>query len=219
MRLRFEDCLLDLGTRELLRGSETVGLPHKAFQLLELLLRQRPNAISKEDLHQGLWPDTFVVDGNLTNLVNQLRAALGDDSHNQRIIRTVQRFGYAFRAKTAELPAADAAESAGAGMVYRLLWRNREIALADGENLIGRDQGAAICVDEGSVSRHHARISIGRAGARLEDLESKNGTYVGGRKVKKPVPLKDGDSLRFGSVAMVFRRYEAGKSTETASSR
>ena len=67
------------------------------------------------------------------------------------------------------------------------------------------------------MSRHHARILIDESGARLEDLGSKNGTYQGGRRVGKPGPWNDGDALRLGSVAMVFRRLEAGASTATAS--
>jgi DNA-binding winged helix-turn-helix (wHTH) protein len=215
MRLRFGDCLLDSGTREVLRGGEAVGLSPKAFQLLELLVRQRPNALSKEELHQGLWPDTFVADGNLANLVNELRTALNDDARHPKIIRTVQRYGYAFQAGVESLPEPGA--PAAAGVAYRLIWGDREIALGQGENLIGRDQNAVVWVDDVSVSRHHARILIDESGARLEDLGSKNGTYHGGRKVGKVVPLKDGDALRLGSVAMIFRRLEAGNSTATVS--
>ncbi len=215
MRLRFGDCVLDSGTREVLRGGGPVALSPKAFQLLELLVRQRPNALSKEQLHHGLWPDTFVADGNLANLVNELRTALNDDARQPRIIRTVQRYGYAFQAGAESLP--DAGVPGKAGVAYRLIWGDREIALGLGENLIGRDQDAVVWVDDVSVSRHHARIVIDESGARLEDLGSKNGTYRGDRKVAKPVSLSDGDALRLGSVAMVFRRLEAGASTATAS--
>jgi DNA-binding winged helix-turn-helix (wHTH) protein len=212
MQLRFEDCLLDSGTREVFRGERQVHLSPKAFQLLELLARSRPTAISKEEIHQRLWPGTFVADGNLANLVNEIREGLGDDARQPRIIRTVQRFGYAFEAKAESLPA-----PREGGVAYRLLWGDREIALAEGANLIGRDQDAVVWVDDVSVSRHHARIVIDASGARLEDLGSKNGTYVGSGKVGDAVSLRDGDAVRLGSVAMVFRRFEAGTSTETLS--
>jgi len=215
MRLRFDDLVLDFGTREILRGGATVPVSPKAFQLLELLARQRPTALSKEDLHHGLWPDSFVVDGNLANLVAELRRALGDDAQQPRFIRTVQRFGYAFQAQAQALPDAKPGELEGGA--YRLIWAKREIALVDGENLMGRDQNAVVWLDDASVSRHHARITIDGSGARLEDLGSKNGTYVGNRKVEKAVVLKDGDNVRLGSVALIFRRFEAGTSTETAS--
>ncbi len=215
MRLRSDDFILDFGTREILRGGMAVPVSPKAFQLLELLVRQRPTALSKEDLHRGLWPDSFVVDGNLANLVNELRKALGDSAQSPRFIRTVQRFGYAFQAEAQALPDARPRQTAGAA--YRLMWGKREIALVEGENLMGRDQGAVVWLDDASVSRHHARITIEGSTARLEDLGSKNGTYVGGRKVENTVILEDGDSVRLGSVALVIRRYEAGTSTETAS--
>jgi DNA-binding winged helix-turn-helix (wHTH) protein len=217
MRHRFEGCLLDLGTRELFRGERQVHVSPKAFQLLELLVASRPNAISKEDLHRRLWPGTFVADGNLANLINELRSGLGDDAREPRIVRTVPRFGYAFHASVV----AEAAEGTAAGdaarLVYRLVWGEREIALPAGENLIGRDQTVRVWVDDGSVSRQHARIVIDASGARIEDLGSKNGTYIGTRRIETLVALKDGDSLRFGSVAMVFRRFEAGTPTDTLS--
>ena len=60
---------------------------------------QRPKALSKAEIHKALWPDTFVTETNLANLVVELRAALGDDAQSQRIVRTLPRFGYAFCAE------------------------------------------------------------------------------------------------------------------------
>jgi len=218
MRLRFEGCVLDLATREVFRGGGQVHLSPKAYQLLELLAGTRPNAIAKEEIHQRLWPDTFVADGNLANLVNELRNGLGDDAREPRIIRTVPRFGYAFQASAAAEDGAEgAAPGIAAGFAYRLVWGDREITLEAGENLVGRDQTVRVWVDDGSVSRHHARIVIGASGARIEDLGSKNGTHLRGRKLDAPADLRDGDDIRLGSVVMVFRRFEAGTSTETLS--
>lgn len=217
MQLRFENVVLDLGRREIRRRDEAIPVTPKAFQLLELLVRKRPDAVSKDTLHQSLWPDAFVVDGNLANLVSELREALGDDARHPRMIRTVQRFGYAFQAEARGVPAE---KPAGASALsYRLLWGEREIALAEGENLIGRDQDASVFVDDVSVSRHHARIVIDDTGASLEDLGSKNGTYLAGKKVESRAALSDGESIRLGSVALVFRRFETGGSTESVSSR
>lgn len=214
MQLSFDQFVLDLGRREILRDGAAVPVTPKAFQLLEQLVRRRPDAVSKDALHQSLWPDAFVVDGNLANLVSELREALGDDARQPRIIRTVQRFGYSFQADTKSQPAA---LSAAAKIVYRLVWGAREIALADGENILGRDQDARVFVDDVSVSRHHARILIDSGGARLEDLGSKNGTYVGGRRIEQAAALSDGESIRLGSVAFIFRRFDSGTSTESVS--
>ena len=79
MPVRFGMFLLDEETRELLRGDTRVPLSPKAFELLSILVAERPKAISKSDLQDRLWPATFVVEKNLTNLVGQIREALGDD--------------------------------------------------------------------------------------------------------------------------------------------
>ena len=65
----FGSFVLDPETRELRRGSESVPLSPKAYQLLEALVVDRPKALSKSALQERLWPDTFVLDKNLVNLV------------------------------------------------------------------------------------------------------------------------------------------------------
>src|SRR6185503_20450590 len=97
LRLRFGAFVLDPQTRELLRGDAPVPLSPKAFDLLNILVAERPKAFSKSDLQERLWPATFVVEKNLANLVSEIRDALGDTPANPRFIRTVHRFGYAFR--------------------------------------------------------------------------------------------------------------------------
>ena len=93
----FGDFVLDLDSRELRRGAETLKLSPKALQLLECLVASRPKALSKAELQDRLWPGTFVVEKNLANLVKEIRETLGDTPSEQRYIRTVPRFGYAFR--------------------------------------------------------------------------------------------------------------------------
>ena len=97
MRVRFSPYVLDLESRQLLRGDDVVHLSPKAFDLLSILVSDRPKALSKSDLQERLWPGTFVVEKNLANLVSEIRDAIGDDPANPRFIRTVHRFGYAFR--------------------------------------------------------------------------------------------------------------------------
>ena len=52
--------------------------------------------------------------------------------------------------------------------------------LAEGENIIGRGVDASVWIDAPGISRHHARIVVREGTATLEDLGSKNGTYVAG---------------------------------------
>ena len=96
MRLSFGDFVLDTDTRELRRGSQPLHLSTKAFHLLEVLAAKRPSAVSKADLHERLWPDTFVVEKNLVNLISEIRDALGDNPSEPQFIRTVHRFGTPF---------------------------------------------------------------------------------------------------------------------------
>jgi TolB-like protein/Tfp pilus assembly protein PilF len=104
MRVLFGDCTFDSDARTLQRGSETMRLSGKAFQLLELLLAARPNPIAKEELFAKLWPDTFVSEANLASLVKEIRAAIGDDARAPRFVRTAHRFGYAFSGPVTETP-------------------------------------------------------------------------------------------------------------------
>jgi DNA-binding winged helix-turn-helix (wHTH) protein len=213
MQLRFGDCVFDPDTREVFRGETLVPMPPKVFQLLELLILERPRAIAKSALHERLWPDTFVSDANLANLVADLRQALGDDAKRPHIIRTIQRFGYAFQAEAV-------AVSAGAARgrsEFRLIWGDREIALVEGENILGRERDAVAWIDVYSVSRQHARIFVSGDGATLEDLGSKNGTFLRGDRVSGAAAIEDGDEIRIGTAVMTLRRF-TGVSTRTARS-
>ena len=104
MRVVFGDCEFDSARRLLFRHGSAVSLSPKAFQLLELLLDRRPEALAKAELLEELWPDTFVSDASLHNIVAEVRAALGDAPMAARYIRTVPRFGYAFHADAHPAP-------------------------------------------------------------------------------------------------------------------
>jgi DNA-binding winged helix-turn-helix (wHTH) protein len=205
MRLGVGDWVFDSDSREVVRHGRAVPLSPKSFALLELLIRRRPKAVSKAEIHKHLWPGTFVSPANLANLVVELRAALGDDARKPKILRTVTRFGYAFSAEDTT-----AVDSPGASRLFacRLVWGPRDIPLDSVENLIGRDSASVVWIDDVSVSRRHARIAIDDAGATIEDLGSKNGTYVRGRRIEKPTRLEDRDPIRIGPASIVFRMFQ-----------
>jgi DNA-binding winged helix-turn-helix (wHTH) protein len=215
MQVHFEDCLFDSETHEVFRSGRPVPLSPKAFHLLEILIRERPKAVEHRTLHSELWPGIFVTDANLPNLVAELRSALGDDARNPHVIRTVRGFGYAFSASTRTVSPAEAAPYDGP--VYRLIWGNREIALVPGENGIGRATDSTLWVDDSAVSRHHARIVIGEAGAMLEDLGSKNGTFVRGKRISGKRRLADEDPIRIGPANLIFRIFRQTGSTASKS--
>ena len=166
---------------------------------------------------ETLWPGVFVAEGNLARLVAELREAIGDDAHEPKFVRTLHGFGYAFAGKVSS--AADHPRAGVSDVVFKLVWNDREIALAEGENILGREREAAAWIDVHSVSRHHARIVVSGDRAILEDLGSKNGTFLKGESVKAPRALRDGDRVRIGTVEMTFRRYVGGIPTESVHSR
>jgi len=215
VRLRFGEHVFDSATREVLRGGRPLAISPKAFVLLELLLDRRPGAVSKENIHTLLWPDVHVSEANLGNLVVELRSALGDNARRPRILRTVSRFGYAFIAEVSEERPGRGIASRPTGPAYRLVWGRREIALDPGDNLIGRDREAAVWIDDESVSRRHARISIGDGGASIEDLGSKNGTSVGGRRIRDLVPLTDRNVVTIGPATLTLRVLQRTGSTRS----
>jgi hypothetical protein len=76
--------------------------------------------------------------------------------------------------------------------------------LLDSELLVGRAPECTISIPDGSVSSKHARVTRSPEGFILEDLRSRNGTFVNGEKVDKPRLLADGDVVRFGKIIMTF---------------
>jgi DNA-binding winged helix-turn-helix (wHTH) protein len=212
-RLHFDRFTLDTGTRELMADGGIVHLSPKAFDLLEILVQKRPEAVPRAELEKRIWRSTHVSDTSLAGLVGELRKALGDQGRPARFVRTVHSFGYAFcgTMSATKRPPAPAAESRSA---YLLIVGRREIALVAGENLLGREAGAVAWLDSASVSRRHARIVIAGDTATLEDLGSRNGTRLEEREVKGPVPLADGDAIELGSVRMLFRIVPAGETED-----
>jgi DNA-binding winged helix-turn-helix (wHTH) protein len=212
VRTRFGSLTLDTDARQLLRGSEVVPLSPKAFDLLALLLEHRPRALSKSELHERLWPETFVTESNLAGLVAEIRRAVQDDARTPRFVRTVQRFGYAF-AGTVGDAGADAAPSFDPSGFWLSSGR-RKIPLMQGENVLGRDADAG-GFDSATVSRRHARIVIEGERAYLEDLGSKNGTSLHGQRIGDREALADGDTIGLGAVVLRFHMPSNDRSTRT----
>jgi DNA-binding winged helix-turn-helix (wHTH) protein len=214
MRVRFGPYLLDLESRQLLRGDQIVHLSPKAFDLLSILVSDRPKALSKGDLQDRLWPGTFVVEKNLANLVGEIREAIGDAPSNPRFIRTVHRFGYAFRET---LPGDEAGRSTkrGGSISFRLKWVDGRVSLVEGEHVLGRDPDAEIFLNHPGISRRHALIKISGGQATIEDVGSKNGTFVREQRVSGSRALHDGDIIGVGSVKLTLSVFRSPGSTET----
>jgi DNA-binding winged helix-turn-helix (wHTH) protein len=209
---RFGDFTLDPGTRQLLWSGAEVHLSPKAFDLLALLVANHARAVSKEELQQRLWPSTFVEETNLATLIAEIRRALSDSAASPRFVRTIYGFGYRFVGDLIE----DVAASRSEPLRVRLwlLVEHRQIPLLEGPNVIGRGEDAAIQMDAPGVSRHHARILVAGSDATLEDLGSKNGSYVNGTLVTSR-RLSDRDEIRLGATVLTFRIASQTSPTET----
>jgi DNA-binding winged helix-turn-helix (wHTH) protein len=214
LRLRFGAWVFDAESRELRGPAGAVHLSPKAFDLLGLLLESRPRVLSKAELHDRLWASTFVSDSSLASLVKEIRRALGDPVRQPAFLRTVHGFGYSFCGEALE--ATPRTGLARDGVSSFLVWGPRELLLADGENLLGRGLDASARVESATVSRWHARIVLAAAGATIEDLGSKNGTYLNGRRLSGPVTIADGDAITLGSVRLLFRVVSPTDSTQTS---
>lgn len=201
MRARFADCVFDSDRHELTCGGLAKALPPKSFLLLEALVRAHPAAVSKTELYAQIWPGVFVEEGNLHNLIADVRQAIGDGERT--IIRTVHRIGYALAAEVSqEEPAA-----------ARLVIGSRQWPLPHGETVIGRD-----LLGTPDVSRRHAGIVVRGSAATIRDLGSKNGTFVRGERIEEETDLASGDEIVFGLTRAVILFQEPGSPTITAES-
>jgi DNA-binding winged helix-turn-helix (wHTH) protein len=216
VRLQFDDLTFDSDTRQLWTGKGEVRLSPKAFDLLALLISCRPRAVSKVEIRDHLWPGTYVSDSSLPSLVSEIRDVIADHRRKPGLIRTVHGFGYAFQWE--KEPALQPVSQSDARQGW-LIGSTAEVALAPGENIIGREGEGVIVVKSSTVSRRHARISLDSSGAVVEDLGSKNGTYVNDQRISAPTPIVDGDQVRIGSLLFTFRMSLGSGTTETQASR
>jgi DNA-binding winged helix-turn-helix (wHTH) protein len=217
LRVRFGEFVLDTDSRQLLRQGAEVHLQPKTFELLALLVRARPKVLGKQVIRDQLWPDVVVGEASLTVAVAELRAALGDDAKEPRHVRTVYGFGYAFAGEVEMVGADPSPPRPGAVVAPRVLWEKRVIPLVEGENVLGRDEGVTVRIDAPGVSRRHARIRVDATGATIEDLGSKNGTFVGDdtAPIAGACPLPDDSRFRLGRVLLVFRSAPETGETRT----
>jgi len=209
MIARFRYFKVDFSRRQLMRDDVVVHLTPKAFDLLAVRIDEAPRVVRKSELHERLWPRTFVSDATLVGLVKELRRALVDNNSSAPVIRTAHRIGYAFSA------ALDRKESRDPAVSRWIVAGDRRIELRAAENFIGRDPACTVWLNIPGVSRRHARIMIGVENTMLEDLGSKNGTTLREALVTAPTVLHDGDRIRVGPVVVTYHASTSGMPTET----
>ena len=209
MRWTFGDFTIDTDERRLLRRGEEAHVSPKAFAFLELIVDRRPAAVSREEIYECLWPRTFVSESNLASIAAEVRQALGDDARKPRYLRTVFGFGYAFIGEEGHEKVSPTKA--------RLVASSGELPLIEGATTLGRDT-AILSLDD-AVSREHARILVSGDRVTIEDLGSKNGTHVGGKRITHPVELADGDEITVGRTRLILRTKTIPGSTVTLQTR
>jgi DNA-binding winged helix-turn-helix (wHTH) protein len=209
---RFGRFTLDTDARQLRADGVELHLSPKAFTLLLMLIEHRQRVMPKNELQDRLWPSTFIGETNLATLAAEVRRALGESAQQSTWIRTVHRIGYRFGGPVIEGTPVTLASPGGRMYVTMT---DRQIPLLEGMTTIGRGSDAAIQIDAGGVSRYHARIIVTGGEPSIEDLGSKNGTFVGGARIDGLRALADGDQIRVGPVLITFRVAPATVATET----
>lgn len=206
--VRFGLFELDLTTGELRKKGAKVALQEQPFQVLAMLVAQPGELVTREQPRQKLWADAVFVDFDhgLNKAVGKIRRALGDLAESPRFVETLERRGYRFIAPVehvADTPSPSPAAAMPA-LVARLVWDDRPIPLERGTHLIGRDPASTVWVDSTVVSRRHARLVVGDDVITLEDLGSRNGTYVNGDRIEGVRQLGDGDEIRVGPACLIL---------------
>ncbi len=102
--LLFESFQLDLADERLWRGVELVPLTAKSFAVLRYLVERSQRLVTRDDLFDAIWPQTYVSDGALRACIRELRRALQDSASEPRFIETVRGRGYRFVADVTTRP-------------------------------------------------------------------------------------------------------------------
>jgi len=220
--VRFGSFELDLATGELRKKGGRVRLQEQPFQVLAMLVQRPGDLVTREELRARLWPDAVFVDFDqgLNKAVTKIRSALGDLAASPRFVETLERRGYRFIAPVGLVgPLPRPATSGDARVtVVRLVWGDRSLPLGEGTHVIGRDPAATIWVDSSLASRRHAALVVTRSSITVEDLGSRNGTFVNGARIIETSRLAHGDELRVGPARFIVHAPSAGQLTVTAPS-
>jgi DNA-binding winged helix-turn-helix (wHTH) protein len=206
--LRFAEFELDLTAYALRRRGRRVKLEKLPMEVLILLVREAGALVERREIQAALWGSEVFVehDSAINTAIRKIRQALGDDADSPRYVETVIGKGYRFVARVEEGVSLteERRRDGPRPPSYRLTRGRQEFVLQPGDNLLGRDPAARVYVDHASVSRRHARIAVGSDGATLEDLKSRNGTFVDGRRIDSPTEIQHGAIIALGPITLKF---------------
>jgi len=225
---RFGEFELDVAAYTLRRAGQRIKLEKIPMEVLVLLVRKAGILVNRTEIHTALWGSEVFVDQDaaINTAIRKIRRALGDEAEHPRFVETIVGKGYRFIASLKSHGAnvrPTASRVDGGGMSsdrlrhqppnYLVTRGKQQFVLDRAENLLGRDPEATVHIDHPSVSRRHARISIHSGRAILEDLESRNGTFLDGRQIETPTDIQHGAIIGLGPITLTFLVLSAAAST------
>ena len=213
MICRFGTCRLDVPARQLLRDGQERSLQPKAFDLLRILIDARPQVLTKAEIMDLVWPDSYVAEANIAILIGDIRVAIGDSSREPRLIKTVFGVGYSFIGEVTESVSHRAVPLPGPAFILSI--GPRRIQVLQGVMTIGRDAANDILLPDASVSRFHGQLHCAHGAVEVEDLASKNGTRVDGLRIEGRARLSHGTEIVFGQVRAMMIALEDGDDRST----
>lgn len=209
---------LDVAAFSLRRGGERLRLEKIPMEVLILLVRRKGALVGREEIRAALWGSRVFVehDAAINTAIRKIRHVLEDDADMPRFVETVVGKGYRFVMSVTRR--STGSSSRGTGVWSHSVFRGKqEFFLESGDNFLGRDPAAQIRVDHPSVSRRHAKIVLRAGHATLEDLDSRNGTFVNGRRLDTPTELEHGAVIGLGPITLTFVSRSASRSTQPMS--
>ena len=167
---RFGDYRVDPASRELWRGDRLVALPPHVFDCMTYLLERHDRAVGRDELVAAVWGKTEISDTLLGQTVLRIRRELGDDAKDQRLLRTIPRFGYRWvaafdvqeAAPVVDIPAVATAGNEYAGATPAAAVAQAEKALQSRWRMVAGIVAAAVLVGFGiwAVQHHGAPAPI-----------------------------------------------------------
>ena len=218
---RFAGFELDLAAYVLrTTQGEAVRLEKIPMEVLILLVQRAGMLVERSEIAAAVWgPGVFLEqEAAINTAVRKIRQVLGDDASAPRFVQTVLGKGYRFIAAVESLTATGeptASRSLPGCPRYVVKVGGQEFVLRSGETVLGRDPSAGVYVDHPSVSRRHARLSIEAGRARLQDLGSRNGTFLDGRRLDGPTEILEDAIIGLGPITVIFCVLRAPASTQS----
>ncbi len=164
MIYQFGDCTLDIARHELRRAGEMINAEPQALKVLYYLLEHRERVVSRDELFEQCWPDSYVSDTSLTTCLRRVRQAIGQMRGGPTLIETVHRRGYRFVAAVRKVGEAGSSAAAveSASPVAPRPWSDEPLALAPERH--GSQPTTILIVDDNPTSRELLEQQLQRRG-------------------------------------------------------